>query len=112
MKKLMIVSLAIALLTPVIALAASVRQDQDQPKQSDTRTQAMNVPGKISQDGETFVSDADGKTWTIANPEAIKGHEGHHVVLQAKIDVGKNEVRVLAVKMLKESNNDYNNTPK
>lgn len=108
MKKLMIASLSVALLTPVFALATSMFQYQDQPKQTDTTSKSMNVPGKISQDGETFVSDADGKTWTIANPDAIKGHEGHHVVLQAKLNEGKNEVKVLSVKMLKESGSGDN----
>ena len=65
----------------------------------------MTALGTISQDGKTFVSDADHTTWTIANPGAIKGHEGHHVRLtgnrlDAKGDSrGGGQIRVIAVKL-------------
>ena len=50
-----------------------------------------------------FVSDKDGKSWTINNPDAVKGHEGHHVTLQAHVDADKNEVHVVSLKMAKDS---------
>jgi hypothetical protein len=34
-----------------------------------------------SADGTMFVSDKDSKSWTISNPDAVKGHEGHHDAL-------------------------------
>jgi hypothetical protein len=37
---------------------------------------AVHVTGKVSDDGKTFVSDKDSKSWTITNPEAVTGHEG------------------------------------
>jgi hypothetical protein len=49
------------------------------------------------------VSDKDGKSWTISNPDAVKGHEGHHVTLQAHVDADKNEVHVVSLKMAKDS---------
>jgi hypothetical protein len=66
----------------------------DMPKTTD-------VKGKISQDGTKFVSDQDKKSWTIVNPEAVKGHEGHHVVLTAHVYPDKNEVHVMSLKMVK-----------
>ena len=45
------------------------------------------MKGTISQDGKTVVGD-DGKSWTIANPDAVKGHEGHHVELKGSADCG------------------------
>ncbi len=59
-----------------------------------------NVKGTISQDGKTLVGD-DGKSWTIANPDAVKGHEGHHVELKGSADAATNQIQVSAVKMLK-----------
>jgi hypothetical protein len=60
-----------------------------------------NVKGTISQDGKSIVSDTDGKSWTIANPDAVKGHEGHHVELKGTADASTSEIQVSSVKMLK-----------
>jgi hypothetical protein len=62
----------------------------------------VSLTGKISDDGKMFVSDKDSKSWT-SNPDAVKGHEGHHVTLQAQVDAGKNEVHVVSLKMAKNS---------
>jgi hypothetical protein len=66
----------------------------------DTTGKATRVTGKISADGKTFVSDSDSKSWTISNPDAVKGHEGHHVTLKAHINADKNEVHVVSLKMV------------
>ena len=99
MKELMIFTFVLAL----VMSAAAVAQDtmkQDGMK-SDTSMKAASVTGKISDDGKTFVNDKDGKSWTISNPEAVKGHEGHHVTLNAHIYEDKNEVHVVSLKMAK-----------
>ncbi len=70
---------------------------------ADAAAKATSVTGKISDDGKTFVSDKDGKTWTISNPDAVKGHEGHHVTLKAKVSADTNEVSVLSLKMAGDS---------
>jgi hypothetical protein len=66
----------------------------------------ISIAGKISDDGQTFVSDNDGKTWTISNPDAVKGHEGHHVTLKAQTDASKGEVRIMSLKMAKNVNKE------
>ena len=68
-----------------------------------TPQKAVSVTGKISDDGKMFVSDKDSKSWTISNPDAVKGHEGHHVTLQADVDADKSEVHVESLKMAKDS---------
>ena len=48
-----------------------------QSSQSGTMGQssaASEVKGTISQDGKTLVGD-DGKSWTISNPDAVKGNK-------------------------------------
>jgi hypothetical protein len=85
--------------------AVAVAQDsmkQDSTK-SDTSMKAASVTGKISDDGKTFVDDKDSKSWTISNPDAVKGHEGHHVTLKAHLDTDKNEVHVVSLKMAKNT---------
>ena len=44
------------------------------------------------------VSDADQKVLTIDNPDAIKGHEGHHVAVTGHVDGDK--IHVDSLKML------------
>jgi hypothetical protein len=102
MKKLMVVSLALALLTTGVALGQYGAQQPDNGKSAPSK-KAVSVTGKISEDGKMFVNDQDSKSWTIANPDAVKGHEGHHVTLKAQVDADKNEVHVLSLKMAKDS---------
>jgi hypothetical protein len=100
-KKLMIFSFALALLMSAVAVAQdSMKQDSTK---SDTSMKAASVTGKISDDGKTFVDDKDSKSWTISNPDAVKGHEGHHVTLKAHLDTDKNEVHVVSLKMAKNT---------
>ena len=44
--------------------------------------------------------------WTVSNPEALKGHEGHHVTIKAKIDAAKNQLDITSVKMAKSEAKD------
>ena len=78
----------------------------DNMKADNMSKKAMIVSGKVSADGKMFVSDKDNKTWTISNPEALKGHEGHHVSVKAHIDAAKNEIQVSSVKMAKDEMKD------
>jgi len=101
MKKLMIFGFALVLAMS----AAAVAQDSMKPDtmKSDSSMKATSVTGKISDDGKSFVGDKDGKTWTISNPDAVKGHEGHHVTLKAQADASKGEVKVMSLKMARDN---------
>jgi hypothetical protein len=81
----------------------TVKQDSmtSSPTSTSTlSTNPMSISGKVSDDGKTFVSDNDSKSWTVSNPEALKGHEGHQVTVSANVNADKNEVQVLSVKMI------------
>ena len=97
MKKLITVFFAFSLLMGGVTVA----QDTMKPDtmKADKSAKAVKVTGKISDDGKTFVSDKDSKSWTIQNPDAIKGHEGHHVTLSAHVYADKGEVHVMSLKM-------------
>ena len=58
-----------------------------------------HLKGKISDDGKTFTSSKDNKAWTISNPDAVKGHEGHDVSVSAHVYPDKDEIHVTSVKM-------------
>jgi hypothetical protein len=109
LKKLIFVTFGIALLMSLMAIAQettkqdSVKQDSmtSSPTSTSTlSTNPMSISGKVSDDGKTFVSDNDSKSWTVSNPEALKGHEGHQVTVSANVNADKNEVQVLSVKMI------------
>jgi len=103
MKKLITICFALALLTSVVASAQDAMKKDDM-KHDEMKPDAkapIDVMGKISADGKMFMSDKDSKNWSIVNPEAVKGHEGHHVVLNAHVYPDKNEVHVMSLKMAK-----------
>jgi hypothetical protein len=106
MKKMLAICFAGSMLTLGAAWAQDAAQT-DTMKKSDTmgdmKMKAAKVTGKISDDGKSFVTDSDSKTWTINNPEAVKGHEGHHVTLTAQVDADKSEVHVKSLKMAKST---------
>ena len=62
-----------------------------------------HIKGTVGDDGTTFVSDKDKKSWTIQNPDVVKGHEGHHVVVNAHTDPDKNQIEIMSLKMASAS---------
>ena len=105
MKKLMFVTFAVVAMMSLIAIAQDIaKQDtakQDSVASAKMSTSALTISGKVSDDGKTFVNDKDSKTWTVSNPDALKGHEGHQVSVTANVNADKNEVTILTVKMVK-----------
>jgi pentapeptide MXKDX repeat protein len=73
MKKLITIFFAFSLLMCGVAVAQDTMK-QDHMK-ADKAAKAVKITGKISDDGKTFVNDKDSKSWTISNPEEVKGHE-------------------------------------
>jgi hypothetical protein len=100
MKKLVVICFVLGLLS--LGLASAQDTMQNDSMKADATKGAIDVKGKISDDGKMFVSDKDGKSWTIVNPDAVKGHEGHHVVLNAHVYADKMQVHVMSLKMVKE----------
>jgi hypothetical protein len=64
------------------------------------KAKLRHLSGTIGQDGKTFTSDKDSKSWTIMNPDAVQGHEGHHVRLSAHVYPDKDQIHVMSVKMM------------
>ena len=102
MKKLMLISFALTLVMSLLALAQEATKPgemkQETPKAEKASPKAVSLSGKVSADGTTFV-DKDNKSWTVSNPEVLKGHEGHEVTLKAHEAAAKNEIHVVSVKM-------------
>jgi hypothetical protein len=101
MKKMLILTLALSVMC---CTAASFAQDAANDSMSKTAPAPLkNIKGTVKTDGDkvTFVSDKDSKSWDVANPEALKGHDGHHVEVSAHVYADKGQIHVMSVKMLK-----------
>jgi hypothetical protein len=91
---------------------------KDQPSSSDKKVQKaekkeakaaakgkeMSLTGWVrDQGGKTvFENDKDKQSWDISNPDAVKGHEGHHVRVKAKLDESNHSLTVDKLSMLRK----------
>ena len=104
MKKLWVALLALVVLISLCALAQYGSDKDDMGKKDSTAKKsaspaAKDVVGTIGKDGATFTGDKDKKSWKLVNPEAVKGHEGHHVKLNAHFYPDKGEAHVMSLSM-------------
>jgi hypothetical protein len=101
MKKLLILALAVSVIFTVAGFTQETSQDSGMAKAAPAPLK--NIKGTVKADGDklTFVADKDQKSWDVVNPEALKGHEGHHVELSAHVYADKGQIHVMSVKMLK-----------
>ena len=63
----------------------------------------VRLTGWVKEEGgkDVFVNDKDKQTWDISNQEAVKGHEGHHVKVKAKLDESSHSLTVDKLTMMK-----------
>jgi hypothetical protein len=101
MKKLLILVVALSVTLTVAGFAQDMSKDSGMAKPA--AAPLKNIKGTVKADGDklSFVSDKDKKSWDVANPEALKGHEGHHVEVSAHVYSDKGQIHVMSVKMLK-----------
>jgi len=103
MKKLLLFLLTFSVM--MVGAAAIAQDNMGQGSTTDKAAAAplKHIKGTIKADGDkyTFVADKDQKSWDIMNPEAVKGHEGHHVEVAAHVYADKGAIHVMKVSMLK-----------
>lgn len=98
--------LLVAMLSLAIPLAfAQSAQPSGTSAHKEHKAKSENPPlktirGTISADGKTFTPDKGKDTWTLKNPEDVKGHEGHHVDLNAHVYKDTHELHVMKVTMV------------
>jgi hypothetical protein len=65
----------------------------------------MSLTGWVrDQGGKTvFENDKDKQSWDISNPDAVKGHEGHHVKVKAKLDEANHSLTVDKLTMMRKA---------
>jgi len=103
MRKLLVCLLAVAVVFSISAFAQDTSAGMGKSDKTEASAPLKSLKGTIKADGEkySFVSDKDKKSWEVQNPEALKGHEGHHVELKAHVYADKGQIHVMDVKMLK-----------
>ena len=101
MKKFWILTLAVCMVGSMAAVAQEMGKSCDMGKAAAAPLKTLKGTVKADGDKITFVNDADQKSWDVMNPEALKGHEGHHVQLSAHVYADKGTIHVMSVKMLK-----------
>lgn len=69
------------------------------------KDKAMSLTGWIkTENGKpVFVNDKDKASWNISNPDAVQGHDGHHVKVKAKLNESDHSVNIEKVTMLRKS---------
>lgn len=100
MKKLLVLALTLSvMMIGVSAVAQTMSQDSSKTAAA---APLKNVKGTVKFDGDkaSFVADKDQKSWDVMNPETLKGHDGHHVLVSAHVYADKGAIHVMSVKML------------
>ena len=69
------------------------------------KDKAMRLTGWVKEEnGQTmFVNDKDKQSWNVSNPDLLKGHEGHHVRVTAKLNDSDHSMNVEKVSMMRHS---------
>src|SRR5215470_13418106 len=99
MKKFLILVLGLALVLSISAMAQEASSGMGKTDKA-AAAPLKDFRGTVKEDGKTFV-DADGKSWGVMNPEALKGHDGHNVSIKAHVYKDKDQIHVMSVKMMK-----------
>ena len=103
MKKLLLLAMMFSFMMVGMTAIAQDNMGQDTSKPAAATAPLRHLKGTIKADGDnyTFVSDKDNSSWSIMNPDAVKGHEGHHVEVSAHVYKDKMAIHVMSVKMMK-----------
>ncbi len=100
MKRLIVLCFAIALLTTGIASAQDNMQN-DTMKKDDASAKATQVTVRSAMTARRSSATVTARLGPSPTPDAIKGHEGHHVILTAHVNADKNSVWVKSLTMAK-----------
>jgi hypothetical protein len=105
MKKLLVFALAMGVMLGMAALSQGASGGNKAQSNTAADAPLKTIKGTVKFDGDkaTFVADEGGKSWDVMNPEALKGHDGHHVSLRAHVYEDKGTIHVMSVKMIKAS---------
>jgi DNA-directed RNA polymerase alpha subunit len=102
MRKLLVLAMAVCVMFATLAIAQDASQSGGTSAAATPPLKTLKGTIKTEGDKTVFVSDKDQKSWEIVNPDAVKGHEGHHVEVSAHVYADKGQIHVMSVKMMKQ----------
>ncbi len=109
MKNAIFATIALA----VICTAGAVAQDQSQDHHDQQATSHVirktTVRGYIRKDGDNYVveDDKDKTRYRVQNTALVQEHEGHHVVVNARLHEDDHSLEVSKVKRLNDEHPDH-----
>lgn len=97
MKTLLQGCLSLCLASGIVAVPQSPLNGATKEYQA-TGSRLSTIMGTVRADGQTLTFVTDQRAWNVANPEVLKGHEGHYVRVNAHLYPDKNSIHITEVK--------------
>ena len=110
MKKLLLICLALCVVFLMVAVASAADKDKAETVNGYVTDSKCGAKGAVAGKEDctkkclesgakmVVVTDQDQKVLTVANPEKLEGHEGHHVAVTGQVE--GDSLHVESVKML------------
>jgi hypothetical protein len=102
MKKLavacLLFSFAMLLAIPVQAQQTGSNASSSPATSAKASGKLVSLAGIVAADRKSLLCDKDNRTLAIANPEVLRGIEGQHATLRARLDSGTGELLVASAK--------------
>jgi hypothetical protein len=89
-------SLTLVALASLFTAGSAAALPGDNTHSAVAHAKGVNLSGKVSHDGQTFLTDDDNK-WSVSNAGALKGQEGRYVTVKCRMDLTKRAIHVLSV---------------
>ncbi|HWX53369.1 MAG TPA: hypothetical protein VN176_02135 [Verrucomicrobiae bacterium] len=89
-------SLALVALASLLTAVQAAALPGDNTRSAVAHAKGVNLSGKVSDDGQTFLTDDDNK-WIVSNAGALKGQEGRYVTVKCRMDLTRRAIHVLSV---------------
>src|SRR5580658_4362537 len=104
MKHAIFATIALAVICTAGAVAQGPSQGWQDPQVTSNRIRKTTVRGYVRKDGDNYVveDDKDKTRYRVQNTELVREHEGHHVLVNAKLHEDDHSIEVSKVKRLND----------
>ena len=104
MKNAIFATIALAVICTAGAVAQEQHQGWQDPHAASSHIRKTTVRGYVRKDGDNYVveDDKDKTRFRVQNTELVREHEGHHVVVNARLHEDDHSLEVTKVKRLND----------
>jgi hypothetical protein len=109
MKHAIFAIIALAVICTAGAAAQDQSQDRHDQQATSNRIRKTTVRGYVRKDGDNYVveDDKDKTRYRVQNTALVREHEGHHVVVNARLHEDDRSLEVSKVKRLNDEHPDH-----